>query len=156
MLQSLLADRFHLKIRREQKEMAVLALTAGKSVKLTPADATGCDLDPMPANPCGNLRRSAGLVIIGERVTMAQFAVMLSGLFGQTVKDETGLTGVFDFKLDLVAAGFTPTAPSSSSEMDGTNALMSGLRDQLGLKLERTRSAVEILVIEHVERPSAN
>lgn len=156
MLQSLLADRFHVKIRLEQKEMHVLALTAGKSIKLTPADATGCDLDPIPANPCGNLRRSAGFVVTGERVTMAQFAVMLSALFRQAVKDETGLTGVFDFKLDLVAAGFTPTAPSPSSEMDGMNAVMSGLQDQLGLKLERTRSTVEMLVIEHVERPSAN
>jgi len=158
MLRALLADRFRLKIRRESKGMAVLALrvSRGSKVKLTPADATGCDLDPTAVSRCGNLHGSPNSVITAEKVTMTQFATMLSAMFGQIVRDETGLTGVFDFKIDLVAAGLTPAPPSASSEMDGINVVMSGLRDQLGLKLEHARSTVEMLVIEHIERPSAN
>jgi len=81
---------------------------------------------------------------------------MPGGMLHQTVIDRTGRSGVFDLRLDLASAGFTPTPGSPSNEMDGINAVMAGLQDQLGLKLERTKSAVEMLAIEHVERPSAN
>ena len=87
---------------------------------------------------------------------MPTFVKMLSSLLTDTVVDQTGLDGVYDFKLDLGSAGFAPTPGSTSNQMDGINAVISALQEQLGLKLERTKSAVEILVIEHVERPSAN
>jgi uncharacterized protein (TIGR03435 family) len=158
MLQALLADRFQLKFRRESKEMTVLALTVakGSEARLTPADASGCDLDPAAASPCGGLTVLPGYVITYQKVTMPQFAIMLGALLGQPLKEETGLSGVFDFKLDLGSAGFAPTSESTASEVDRLNAFMNGLRDQLGLKLERTRSTVEMFVIEHVERPSPN
>ena len=159
MVQALLADRFQLKIRRETKETPAYALIVanGKTHKMTPADKTGCEPElSSPTNPCEHIRTAAGFVITGEKVSMPKFAIALSAMFRDTIVDQTGLAGVYDFKLDLGRAGFTPAPGSPSNEMDGINAVMSGLQDQLGLKLERTKSAIEILVIEHVEKPSAN
>jgi uncharacterized protein (TIGR03435 family) len=157
MLQALLADRFQLKVQRESKEMPLLALNvSGRKAKLTPADATGCDLGPFPVSSCGNLTVLPGLVFTARKVTMPQFASMLSAWLLEMITDQTGLRGVFDFKLDLGAAGFVPTAGSGLNEVDRMSALMAGLQDQLGLKLKRTRSIVDMLTIEHVERPSEN
>jgi uncharacterized protein (TIGR03435 family) len=158
MVQALLTDRFQLKIRRETKETPAYALIVanGKTRKMTPADKTGCEPEPSPTNPCQRIRNSGNMAISGEKLSMPLFAKMLSSMLRDTVIDKTGLDGVYDFKLDLGLAGFTPTPSSPSNEMDGINAVMSGLQDQLGLKLERTKSAVEVLVIEHVEKPTAN
>ena len=87
---------------------------------------------------------------------MKNFVVALGSLLSDTVVDQTGLDGVYDFTLDLGRAGFVPTPGSSGNQMDGVNAVISGLQDQLGLKLERTKAPVEVLVIEHVEKPAAN
>ena len=95
-----------------------------------------------------------GLVFTARKVTMQQFTAMLSVWLLEPVVDQTGLSRIFDFKLDLTAAGFAPTPRSALNELDRMNALMAGLQDPLGRKLERTRR--EVLVIEHVERPSAN
>jgi len=159
MLQALLADRFKLKIHRDTKEMTAYSLVVptGKMHKLTPADKTGCEADPMsPTNPCEHIRTAVGFVITGEKLSMPMFCKMLSSLFHLTVVDKTGLDGVFDLKLDLGKAGFAPTPGQPASEIDGLNAVMSGLQDQLGLKLERSKSMVEILTIDHIEKPSAN
>jgi uncharacterized protein (TIGR03435 family) len=158
MLQALLADRFHLQIRRESREMPAYALVVanGKTTKMTPADKSGCEPEPSPTNPCYRLRDGGEFVLVAEKVSMSMFAKALGSMSHATVVDKTGLDGVFDFKLDLRSAGFTPTPGSPSNEMDGMNAVMAGLQDQLGLKLERTKTTVEMLVIEHVEKPSAN
>jgi len=158
MLQSLLADRFQLKVRRESKELPVMALMVAKGgkAKLTPVDAVGCDLDPWPLSICGSLTVLPGLVFTARKVSMPQFATMLGAWLLEAVTDQTGLRGVFDFKLDLGAAGFAPTSGSALNEVDRMNALMAALQGQLGLKLERTRSTVEMVIIEHVERPSEN
>lgn len=156
MLQALLADRSHLKVRRDSKETSTYALVLanGKTHKMTAADAAGCQPEPSPANPCDRLRRSQAFVFTAQRLSMRFFAKALSSMLQSTVVDKTGLDGVFDFQLDLVRAGFTPGSPTA--ELDGINALIAGLPDQLGLKLEHAKASVEILVIEHVERPTAN
>jgi uncharacterized protein (TIGR03435 family) len=156
MLQSLLADRFHLKLRRETKEMSAYRLVVGKTMKMTKADSTGCEPMPSPTNPCQRIRDTGGFTLVGEKVSMPMFVKMLNSLLNDTVVDQTGLDGVYDFKLDLGSAGFAPTPGSPTNQMDGINAVMAALQNQLGLKLERTKSTVEILVIEHVEKPSAN
>jgi uncharacterized protein (TIGR03435 family) len=158
MLQTLLADRFHLKLRRATKDVSAykLVVANGKTTKMTKADSTGCDPEPSPTNPCQHIGDIGRFTLVGEKVSMPTFVKMLSSLLTDTVVDQTGLDGVYDFKLDLGSAGFAPTPGSTSNQMDGINAVISALQEQLGLKLERTKSAVEILVIEHVERPSAN
>ena len=92
--------------------------------------------------------------LIATRMTMRQLASQLSRMTGRPVKDRTGLSGEFnltltwsmeDQKVDpLDRPGPGPDAP----------ALSTALQDQLGLRLERTRGSVDVLVIDSVERPT--
>jgi uncharacterized protein (TIGR03435 family) len=158
MLQALLADKFHLKLRHDTKEVSAykLVVISGKPPKMTKGDATGCDPEPSPSDPCDQIRDTGKFTLVGTRVYMKNFVVALGSLLSDTVVDQTGLDGVYDFTLDLGRAGFTPAAGSPGNQMDGVNAVIAGLQDQLGLKLERTKTPVELLVIEHVEKPAAN
>jgi uncharacterized protein (TIGR03435 family) len=158
MVQALLADRFQFKFHRETKETQAYALVvpAGKTTKLVAADKTGCEAEPSATNPCQQFRSQAGFVLVAERLSMPLFVKVLSSLFRNTVIDKTVLDGVYSFTLDLGKAGFVPTPGSPTNEMDGMNAVMSGLQDQLGLKLERTKTSTEIIVIDHIEKPSGN
>jgi len=153
MLQALLTERFHLKIRHDRKEMTVFGLSLradGKGAKPTPADATGCEEDPLsPTNPCQRLRMAAGYVLSAERISMPVFCKTLGSLFGQTIVDKTDLQGLYSFKLDLGGAGYP------ESQHDPLSAVMAAL-PETGLKLERAKSTVEMLVIEQAERPSGN
>jgi uncharacterized protein (TIGR03435 family) len=109
MLQALLTERFHLKIRHNHKEMTVLGLSQadGKGAKPTPADATGCEEDPLsPTNQCERLRMAAGYVLSAERISMPIFCKMLGSQFGQTIVDKTDLQGLYSFKVDLGGVGF--------------------------------------------------
>lgn len=151
MLQSLLADRFHLKLRRDTKQMTAytLSIAAGKTSKLSPADKTGCEPEPSATNPCQRIESTPTFVFTGEKVSMPVFCKLIARLLYYQVVDRTGLDGVYNWKLDL-------SAFAAGDMTDGIPVTVTALRDQLGLKLERTRSAIEVLVIEHIERPSAN
>ena len=93
---------------------------------------------------------------------MAALATNLSrtyvSLLGRNVIDRTGLTGAWDVHLkwavDTLSA---PAGPNTTppSEVIGPS-IFTALQEQLGLKLESARGPVEVLVIDHVERPSAN
>jgi len=98
----------------------------------------------------------------GQRVPMARIARELSPFAGRPVQDETGLSGAFDFQLtwtpdpgepradgDKVKAAGIPVDPAGPS-------FFSAIQEQLGLKLESKKGQVEILVIDHAERPSEN
>ena len=79
-------------------------------------------------------------------------AVMLSNRAGRPVMDKTGLTGMYDIKLEM--------QPPGPSVADGTQdpglSVFTVVQEQLGLKLEPAQDAVETLVIDHVERPGEN
>jgi uncharacterized protein (TIGR03435 family) len=78
----------------------------------------------------------------GDNATMTLLAQRLADLMGRSVRDETGLAGNFDFKC--------------SFEEDATKAGMVAAMQQLGLKLESRKGPIEMLVIDHAEKPSAN
>jgi uncharacterized protein (TIGR03435 family) len=101
-------------------------------------------------------------MIVGQRVSMARIARELSPFAGRTVQDETGLTGSFDFQLT-----WTPDPGESRGDLDKLKAagipfdpsgpsFFSAIQEQLGLKLESKKGQIEILVIDHAERPSEN
>ena len=81
---------------------------------------------------------------------MSELAATLSGTMNRMVLDRTDLSGVFNFTLDFAADG----APIDASQ--NLPSLQTALQEQLGLKLEPARGPVEVLVIDHVERPSEN
>ncbi|MGA2072611.1 MAG: M56 family metallopeptidase [Terriglobia bacterium] len=185
MLRALLEERFRLKTHREPREMPVYAMTVAKGgLKLQPLAEVACTpmdlLNPAPAKPgdlpCGvPLIRPTGtgdmrLDILGS--TMTQFAQGLSRLAGRTVTDKTGIEGQFNFHLEftpdpgmltLGPPGMRPpnggsaANPSSPQSPTGSGPdLFVGLREQIGLKLSSEKAPVSVLIIDHVEKPTAN
>jgi uncharacterized protein (TIGR03435 family) len=170
MLQSLLAGRFALKWRAEVKDGPVYFLVVAKNgPKLKPADPKNADplLGPDGGGISGYIRIGRGeggnRQYIATSVSMPYLARVLSSDFQRPVVDKTGLTGIYDFTLEFrrddlpvassdnegADAGAIPTATVGSS-------LLSALEGQIGLKLESGCGPVETVVIDHVERPSAN
>jgi uncharacterized protein (TIGR03435 family) len=151
MLQSLLAERFKLKAHRENRELRVYALTIGKNgPKLTRAkeDERETLQQRRKDDPAGS---SQELVV--QKNSIARFTEYLSRQFDQPVIDKTGLQGDFSFTLNWVP---DVNPPVSRLDVFGP-AGMQAINDQLGLKMETTRSSVEVLVIDHVERvPTEN
>jgi uncharacterized protein (TIGR03435 family) len=159
MLQALLEDRFKLKIHRAFKEVPVYALVVAKGgAKLEATKEGGCTPGPAAAIvpgqplPCGYIDGDKdGVKAVG--VSVESLCTILSHQFRRDVIDKTGLTGLFDYHLDVVA-GPPGTAPAE----DDPNALevvTVGLQ-KLGLQLEPSRGTAEVVVIDHVERPSGN
>ncbi len=159
MVQSLLADRFHLQAHTESKEMPVYALIVAKNgSKLV-------ESDPESKGPSlgfsGN--RGGKTSVTANKVTMKIFSEALSNQLGRTVIDRTGLNSSYTFKME-----FTPDLPVGSGKegADGEKADISALPDgptvftalteQLGLRLESRKGPVEIVVIDHAEKPTDN
>jgi uncharacterized protein (TIGR03435 family) len=178
MLQVLLEERFKLAVHRETRQLPVYELTVGKGgAKLPRAKEGGCipysvDSPPPPApapgqpNPtyCGLHLAVDGLnrAIDGTGVTMAVFATNLSRAYtsnlARNVIDRTGLTGTFDLHLKWAIDPLNgPAGPGAAPSPDpGGPSLLVALQDQLGLKLESAKGPVEVLVIDHIEKASAN
>ena len=98
---------------------------------------------------------------------MPEFIRMLSMVLGRPVVDSTGFTATFDLRLDFTpdeaAAGLprsagagNPESPPAATDSTGPPAIFTAIQEQLGLKLESAKGPVEVLVIDHVERPSQN
>ena len=151
-LQSLLAERFQLSVRRETKDAPIFALIVGKNGPKLQISNQG--LDGLSGRP-GQL--------IAERAEVQSLAAYLSGQLGRPVLDRTGLKGTYKFKLDwspgmdntqadtekAAAAGLSAADPSMPS-------LFTALQDQLGLKLDAQRGPMEIIFIDRAEKPAAN
>jgi uncharacterized protein (TIGR03435 family) len=138
MLQALLADRFKLAVHREPRDVPAYALLV---VKSGPALHTS-------EVPTGESRIiPQGPVLAFQNTTIAEFAEWVSGPLGMPVLDMTNLSGRFDFKIDA-----SPYASPASAKEDQEYAFVKAIQDQLGLKLDRRKSQVETLVIDHVEK----
>jgi len=182
MLQSLLEDRFQLRVRHEPREMPIYTLLPSRGgLKLPPprdgncveeTDVLGPLADPgarmqppgqdSPAPRCGGLDvllEPGGARLRGGKVPMAEFVRVLSRVLRRTVIDQSGFSGVFDVTLDFLpddtTAGLPPPPPGAIPFATASPSIFSAIQ-QLGLRLESTKGPVEVLVIDHVERPSAN
>jgi bla regulator protein BlaR1 len=76
------------------------------------------------------------------------------GILDRPRLDQTGLVGSFDFSIEFTAE-FKGPSPDFQSNPSGIT-LLEALKDQLGLKLKSQKAPVEVLVIDHVEKPSQN
>jgi uncharacterized protein (TIGR03435 family) len=150
MLQTLLADRFQLKIRREQREGAIYALTVAKGgPKLAAADPLKDGERAGVFNGRTGSPTAAALSYWkhGRHASMAMLSNSLEGTLGRPVRDRTGIAGDFDFRFEYTADELsTGDLPS----------LFTAVQAQLGLKLESTKGPVETLVVDRAEKPSAN
>jgi uncharacterized protein (TIGR03435 family) len=176
MLQTLLADRFRLTLHRETRELPVYNLTAKKSgLKLPPAKDITCHSflpgttpQPMPGtSDCGYaplFLSSTELQIEGRKLHMADLVRGLARALGEPVLDKTGFTGEFDIDLNYTDEDIMKSPGSAAPGDAGGNRLRAGpnlsivfaAMDQLGLKLQPAKGAVEVLVVDHAERPTPN
>jgi uncharacterized protein (TIGR03435 family) len=178
MLQALLADRFALKVHRETRELPVYELTAAKNgIKVSPPKEGSCVTEDVVVarapTPGASLVGQCGFPLIGfsgtliaGKITMADLAKGLASIMGRPVLDHTGFTGEFDVHLqfapDPATAGLvvppimggSGLAPVSSDS--DRPSIFAALQEQLGLRLASTKGPVEVLVIDHVQRPSEN
>jgi len=149
MFQNLLAERFQLTFRREKKEMPVYALVRGKSApKLTE------DNDPTAAYRMLLTSKQEVVTRSTTKGTMEQLANMLAAEMGTPVLDRTELNGTYDYKLEY--SGQLSTGPEAAESTAKAPSIAKAVQQQLGLKLESIKAPIEILVIDRVERPSAN
>ena len=162
MLQSLLEDRFHLKAHHESREVPAYALTVGKKGPRLPAAKEGSCAIPVTgrpeptAPPCGRVRISMspqGVLMEGGSASVSELARVLAIPLKRPVIDRTGLSGAYDIRLQFIGDGPGTTPPPPDSAEAG---IFTAIQEQLGLKLEAVKAPVDVVVIDHMERPSAN
>ena len=159
MFQSLLEDRFKLKVHRETRELPEYELTVAKgNAKLKPASGD----EPMKVEiegrhltwPKGNCASTAwleGAHLICHAASIDQIVGVIRGEMGAPVVDRTGLTGLYDLNLLYLSDRQKPR-----DDGDAVPLLPAALQAELGLKLEKGKGPVEVLVIDHLEKPSGN
>jgi uncharacterized protein (TIGR03435 family) len=140
LMQNLLAERFGLKIHRETRDLPVFVLLLGKDGPKF-QENTGAN---------GSFRTSRGpgrVELAVTRATLAQLGGILGRQVGRVVQNKTGLNGYYDFRLE-----WNPEQTADSS----IPSIFAALQEQLGLRLESAKGPVDILVIDHLEKPDAN
>jgi uncharacterized protein (TIGR03435 family) len=155
MVKKMIADRFQLKFHFEKQEQSVYVLTVAKTgPKLTRSESDPNAPGGLGFGPPGNFGAT--------NQTMADVAEALGqGVLNRPVEDQTGLTGRFDLKLTWTPdesqfGGAGGYRPASTESADAPPDLFTAMQEQLGLKLVSTKAPVDVLVIDHVEKPSAN
>lgn len=142
MLQTLLADRFHLTLHRQTKEMSAMVLTVGKNgPKLRESKTEGeGSIEPDPRT----------MTVAVQRVPMAQIIDPLARIFQVPVIDQTGLTGRYDVNMNIAKY-----IPQNGDRVDPLSIIQNGLMEELGLKLEAKKVPVDLLIIDHAEKAVA-
>ena len=157
MIRKLLEDRFKFTYHREPRALPVYALTVAKSgPKLTMSEADPNGLPGIGFRGFGNMPVS--------NATMADFAAMMQGaVLDRPMIDRTGLKGRYDFTLkwtpdDSQFIGMRPPRMSmpGSDDPNAPPNLFAAIQEELGLRLEATKAPVDVMIIDHVEKPSAN
>jgi uncharacterized protein (TIGR03435 family) len=186
MLLNLLKDRFKLATHTETREMPIFHLVLARSdgrlgpnLKATPQECQsaisarrggpgagpagrGGPPDFNQPSPCGTMRIGPGLANASGQ-PIAGLVQMLSQFTGRTVVDKTGLSGLYDFDLKYALdpgqngplGPAPPGAPVPPADPDAPT-LVTAVQEQLGLKLENQRGPVDVIVIDHIERPSTD
>jgi uncharacterized protein (TIGR03435 family) len=174
LLQSLLEDRFRLKLHRETKELPVYVLVLARKdghigANLTNAKEGNCaapnqsavslDSDKSASQPCGLHNGRGNLSGLG--VPMEGVATALSRILGRPVTNQTGLTGKFDVNVqytpdenqmaNLTPPGMKPPPPEGSGP-----SLFTAIQEQLGLRLESQKGPVEIFIVDGAQKATEN
>jgi len=188
MVQSLLEERFQLKVHRESQEVSVYTLAVGNGEPKFKPSSDPAQAIPVPSAlfgeprtvqspfgpigggltsppmPRGGLIMAVGSDLVGTAVDMSHLASFLAQQVDRPVIDKTGLKGPFDFKLHYTVdprAYFSPggqtgpnVTPPTASDPAGSSIFTAV--QEIGLKLESSKSPVEVLVIDSVRKPTAN
>ncbi len=156
MIRSLLADRFHLKVSHETKQLPVFALVVAKGgPKIVPGKDDGTlsrndghnegwvEIEQMQIRPIG---------------TLIQVLSRQPEVEGRKILDETGLTGEYTYTLKWTRQRPLETQQSSEPVASDPSAppLWDALEQQLGLQLKSTKAPIDMIVIDHIEKPTPN
>src|SRR5215475_113864 len=145
MLQALLIDRFKLVFHRETRELTGYTLVIGKNgpkLKATSGARSGARIS------IGTVRR-----LEATNMSLAQLIGGLRADLNGPVVDQTGLDGRYDFQLEYIA---DPLQANTANVNSTAPDLFTALQEQLGLKLESMKTNVDMIVIDHAEKPDAN
>lgn len=146
MVRRVLAERFGLKLHREQREMPVFALTVGKGGPKMTANTS----DPN-GQPNERGRRGVGWQMYTyTNTSMPVFALDILSSVDRPIVDQTGLKGRYDFQLKWL------TDDNHATDPDAPPGLFTAIQEQIGLKLEPVRAQADVLVVDQVQRPGAN
>jgi bla regulator protein BlaR1 len=167
MLQTVLADRFKMTTHLDTKQGPVYSLVVSKTgLKLPKAkiEEKDCPEVSTRTENCHGFEGGQGNGIHGKTVDMSDLASFLNNWSGHPIIDDTGAKGVFDIDTE----GWVPmrprpgpppgTEPSAEDRAfaDPARPTLQQVLDKVGLKLESTKGPVQVLVIDHIERPSEN
>lgn len=176
MMQSFLADRFKLAVHWESRQLPIYALVLAKPGKTGPqlvphaADNSTCrdrktqpeptvqpGIAPRVLVPCGGYLISPGHIVVESTLADLAKGISWSQQIDRAVVDRTGLLGVFEITIDY-APSLPSAAPGADTNADSSlpSSIFTAIQEQLGLKLESQTGPVDVLVIDHVERPSEN
>jgi uncharacterized protein (TIGR03435 family) len=153
MMQTLLADRFKLTLHRQTKEIPALILTVGKSGhKLTPVETA--DVDDASSFKTGKMS------LTGQGATVRQLIAFLSREIHNPIIDQTGLTGRYNYALDInayVTEEIMKSAGPGGVPPDAPSIIAQAMQAQLGLRLDSKKAPVEMLIVDSIERtPTGN
>jgi uncharacterized protein (TIGR03435 family) len=174
MVQTLLEDRFQLKVHREQRVQQVYDLSVRKKDRLRLSEDQSPPIlgegrvrsgpsAPVPRGQLVAAFRGSQANVTGNAVPMADFVLFLRGRTNRSVVDKTNLKGLFDFRLSFtpdsstngpLSTGPTVVAPPVSPGADPS--LFVAIEEQLGLKLQSSNGLVDVIVIDSVRKPSQN
>jgi uncharacterized protein (TIGR03435 family) len=161
-LQALLADRFQLKVHREDRILPIYNLVVIKRGPPLSADQTppapsfiqfsssGGQLPPLPRGAMRIISGADGNKLEGSAIPVAKLVMLLQGQSDRIIFDKTGFTGLFDLRLE-----FTQPAATSQTTESSAPSLFTAIQD-IGLKLESDKAPVEVFVIDSVHKPSGN
>jgi len=159
MLRQLLFDRFKLRVRTHMRALPVYDLMVARTTgtlgpQLKPSTAQCAEGPRGVGNPCG-MSGSFGtghgdLEAVGQ--PLDRLATQLSTAVDRIVINKTGLAGRFDFHISWGPGGFSADVGGP----DDTPSIFTTVQEQLGLKLMPSKGPVQVVVIEHVERPTEN
>jgi uncharacterized protein (TIGR03435 family) len=157
MIRKLLADRFQLRFHHDKREMSAFVLTVGKDgSKLKPAQPNG-NLHGIGVQPA-----RTGAMMFANNAPIPAFTSFLQSLvLDRPVVDQTGLTGRYDLTVtftpdDSLFNGHSLGFPKPADDVEPAPGLFDAIQQQLGLKLTAEKTQVDVLAIDHVEKPSAN
>jgi len=157
MYQTLLADRFKLEAHRATKEVAGYDLVIKGSPKLTASTDKPLVVTiegrtySQSAGTCGTSLWREGSHLVWHAAGMDRIASSLSANLAAPVTDRTGLKGTYDFDLH-----FVPNERKIEPDLGPVPLLEQAVQEVLGLKLEKGKAKIDTLVVDHLEKPSAN
>jgi len=168
MVQAMLADRLKLKLRQDSKDMTILGMAVEKNgPKLHEAragDTYPNGLKERDGQGHAGMIRFSGGHLTAQGIKLDNLASFLSGQLNQIVQNKTGLVGNYDFTLEWSPDADRPGGPrqaggeppNSPSDENAGTSIFTAIKEQLGLRLERQKSAIPVYVVENVEKPTEN